>query len=791
MKSAKTADSSDAAETLADAKITQEVKSKRKHLSETADTLGDAKIVHNRKSKSKHSSEAAGTVPVDDAPGADALHSTIPRNISIGTQNSKDRATPLNNIRQLPPTGQPTKKIGLPTKPSSLRLSLVADVAENATKRIGSSLVNSEQQLARVAEQKAKQITDVTTKQIGSAIKQSERVYKKSRWCFWARFIGRFPKYFPRVFYFTFGVLVPLWLLILISAGFGIILADYEAAEERISNHDILASRARTNRISVETIDIGSLPVDCYVQYLNQSNRSLFEERINMYILASSRLEGRDSLNATDGGDTVMTDPSTNVNGTKSTDTDYTPVNETIPSTNNFFNRAFSSTTNIALELGSNSTANHTNRTDNYTFSDLVMETEEDALLYMTQCQKEKTTDIQTYLQLRNAQVSPTDDPMTFNWNRCWSKEMNDIWGPSRFAFFPTPELIEASRPAQQEATLENEFIRILNETEKACLDDGGEENECFELALEEASERAGDICHDNVEGTSWFFFSVMTTIGYGNQVPITDEGRLLIYTGGIACLILYAAVLGSAGYIILAIFDDFVARFWISHFLKYPLVGVGVWGGIWIGWAYGIAVGADNWWQERLPDFEVDRGDSLWFAFVSTSTIGLGDYFLQPEVMFASDALWFSSVFLIGFVFLSTFLNKIGGFLISVLPKRSNSLEHRLKGTNLFFWKHWPCIDYIQSDYLRSLAYDDDSEDTDKTLQHHLQQVQWVETLKSRFADQNLSPPLDDMHVEGETSMDDLLDEEEMILSALLDSVEQRRSEIHVRHRRRRSRDH
>jgi hypothetical protein len=132
----------------------------------------------------------------------------------------------------LPSTGQPTKHIGSPTKHSGRRLPLVA---ENTTKQIGTAIMHSEQQLGLVAKKRAKQITQVTTKQIGSAIKHSERVYESSRWCFFARFIGQFPKYFPRVFYFTFGVLVPLWLLILISAGFGIILADYEAAEERIS----------------------------------------------------------------------------------------------------------------------------------------------------------------------------------------------------------------------------------------------------------------------------------------------------------------------------------------------------------------------------------------------------------------------------------------------------------------------------------------------------------------------------------------------------------------------------
>jgi len=71
--------------------------------------------------------------------------------------------------------------------------------------------------------------TEKTTKQIGSAIKHSEEVYENSPWCSGVRWI---PKHFPRFVSFTFGVLIPLWILILISAGFGIILADYEAPAE-------------------------------------------------------------------------------------------------------------------------------------------------------------------------------------------------------------------------------------------------------------------------------------------------------------------------------------------------------------------------------------------------------------------------------------------------------------------------------------------------------------------------------------------------------------------------------
>jgi len=123
--------------------------------------------------------------------------------------------------------------------------------------------------------------------------------------------------------------------------------------------------------------------------------------------------------------------------------------------------------------------------------------------------------------------------------------------------------------------------------------------------------------------------------LGYGNQAPSTSNGRLLVVSGGLLCLILFGVVLGLCGYVVLAIFDDMVNRMFISRFLAIPFVGMLFWGTVWLAYALTIAADVQWWWSQRLPEFgaSVTREDALWFAFISTSTIGLGDFFLQPEV--------------------------------------------------------------------------------------------------------------------------------------------------------------
>lgn len=97
-----------------------------------------------------------------------------------------------------------------------------------------------------------------------------------------------------------------------------------------------------------------------------------------------------------------------------------------------------------------------------------------------------------------------------------------------------------------------------------------------------------------------------------------------------------------------------------------------------------GIGYSADEFWRLRLGDEDfANNEDIFWFAFISTTTVGLGDFYLQPEVTFASDVLQFSLMFLVGFVFLASFLGKISEGIASLAPNLGGRLPARLAATN------------------------------------------------------------------------------------------------------------
>jgi hypothetical protein len=182
----------------------------------------------------------------------------------------------------------------------------------------------------------------------------------------------------------------------------------------------------------------------------------------------------------------------------------------------------------------------------------------------------------------------------------------------------------------------------------------------------------------------AWFWFTIMTTVGYGNQAPETNAGRIMVFTLGFASLLVFGAILARAGQIIAAIFADAFVRFhW--NFLTRPWVICLIFGASYSIWMFVIAAQTDAWKEDRLGEsFDLRYG--RWFAYISTTTIGLGDIFLEPEVILSEDVYIWSLSFLTGFALFSVFLGQLTEVSLPWRRRKGfyESLLDRLETTHL-----------------------------------------------------------------------------------------------------------
>ena len=365
---------------------------------------------------------------------------------------------------------------------------------------------------------------------------------------------GRCMMRWPRFWIILLGVVLPLWFLIALSLWFGYFLAKSEAPNEVLANNDILAAQSAAAAIAAILSDfVQALPKLCFAFYVLAIDPSGLEDVLDQ-ILTQAQV-----------------DP-TSINASVDTLLPELLLNETIL----------------------------LNKTDLYEF--------------MQDC-GDKARNITDEILDRSRGLSDlfaTD--LTFNWMRCvpWAEGLS---GDSDI--FLSSNAYPSLRPDAQvglfyETWLEDQqrlYQAYLNATSWDILNgtipvDANNHTrliaqvEAYQESIRDAT--GGSACQLNTAASTWFWFTVTTTVGYGNQAPETTAGRSMVYTLGFASILAFAGILVAAGHIVSALFDDAVGRIDLKV-LTVPWVACLVWGGFYYSWMTLIALVYVNWNKSRL----------------------------------------------------------------------------------------------------------------------------------------------------------------------------------------------
>lgn len=426
---------------------------------------------------------------------------------------------------------------------------------------------------------------------------------------------------YPRTYACGCGIVIPVWILVLLSLLCGKFLGELESPIELDANDAAMRARKVVSAYNEAVSDtLSVLPTLCYFLYQN---------RTNLTEMGSAFMD-------------ILEDHAT--------------LNEYIEAQPNLTGHAFVDVTRFGQ--------------------------------YMDECGKaadEYTNNIQ-YVWFGNTSYDGSDfgdQSLSFNWNRC----MNEISANSSNRIFsPNQKQINASKPQAQQQAYMDEWNRHFDELRQKNLlmyIEADENNtvddsrmQAFQASLEEATGRT--TCTVNIAAAGWFWFTVMTTVGYGNQAPSSAGGRAMVFTAGFLCILFFGAVLATSGTIISHIVFDIVYRLRIKILLRKQVMML-IWGLFWCIYMIGMSAMFMKWAWDRLGE-DIAWQDAYWFSYISTTTVGLGDYYQAPQALFIVDLLVFALAYLFGFVLVSAFLAELGLLLAQHVPNISDELGKRLQ---------------------------------------------------------------------------------------------------------------
>lgn len=152
-----------------------------------------------------------------------------------------------------------------------------------------------------------------------------------------------------------------------------------------------------------------------------------------------------------------------------------------------------------------------------------------------------------------------------------------------------------------------------------------------------------------------------------------------MVYTAGFMSILVFMALIRQAGHICITVVDDMFLRCRMGRFTKGPL-SVIFWLCTLISWILVIAGACVAYSHGR--GLGANFRAACWFSYISTTTVGFGDFYIPHETIEAVDLFYIPLLFLIGFVVLANFLLKFSEFVVACMPHKGPSLETILEAT-------------------------------------------------------------------------------------------------------------
>lgn len=301
---------------------------------------------------------------------------------------------------------------------------------------------------------------------------------------------------------------------------------------------------------------------------------------------------------------------------------------------------------------------------------------------------------------------------LTFDWIRCVPGANGLGNGFSRTAGADIPALLHQSTFYANAWTKDQKALQLQHAQESMqqhgtpqhkALSDG------WYTSIAEAT--GGHVCELNPAAAGWFWFTILSTMGYGNQGLMTAQGRAMVYTLGFVSMLLFGFILGMAGLIASAIADDLLVNLNLP-LLTTPWACCLLWGCAYYAWMALTAVVVMVWKHQRLQDTTFSFEQGYWFAYISSTTVGLGDVVLEPLVLQSSDMIVFPFLFLVNFVFIAAFLSKLGELAQSLFRGHFvEKLVQQMEKTNAFRQKQMALKGGMMGRACRRLQVEEESQ--------------------------------------------------------------------------------